>query len=821
MKISYNLLKEYIELPPADPHSIAPAIAEHCFEVEFIHQIGGKKALKFSNVIAAEVLQVEKHPNADRLRVVRLNIGDKIIDPVVCGAWNFEAGDMVALALPGAQIPQNIHSEEHEPFTLGSAKIRGIESQGMICSAFELGLIETPEEKPVIMILPKEVKPGTDLFEYYTKQSEDGARTDYLLDFAMPANRPDLHSHIGVAQELSGMLGYKKTKSFRNAQESLAAAKPLKYNSKSKVQIENNSCALYLGARIKVSVGATPETLLVPLRTLGHSGVNNIVDITNFVMAETGQPLHAYDASKIEGAISVRSANKNEKIIALDGKEYVLPETALVIADQLQALGIAGIIGGNDSKISNDTTEIILEAALFDRIVIRRASKEIGLRTEASGLFEKGTTREQALYAFNRTVQLLKEYASGQVIEIFGSAIPSIEKNRKIKFTANQINTLLGGKWTSDQIKKILNGLGIETSGSRELTAEIPWYRQDIEDAAGLADEVVRFIGMNIIPKEPLQLQRSGLQYNREEGIWKAKDSAVLLGYQEVQGYSFISADEIITAGRNPKEFIKVSNPLSSETEFLRRDLGEGLLKIAAGNAKHTENFKIFEVGFGYHGYDQEKLFIAFALHKKNLSPESLIAELKGDLQSFLHELGVNGELKFKTAADGINFSSFDLQNKDGKTITDLGAMVVIDHSHGLAQRFDLETNVILCQLQLDKAISLISPQSFSAFNKLPTSSIDLSIIVDQSTEWHAIEEILKANGGAFLKDIQMIDAPYFYGKGSLPLFHQKLQKEGRKNLVFRLVFAKENSTLQDSEISEIYAKIKVQLESKISAEIR
>jgi phenylalanyl-tRNA synthetase beta chain len=816
MKISYRLLNEYIDLQSADPYVIAPAIAEHCFEVEFIHEVGGQKTLSFTNVFAAEVLHVEKHPNADRLRVVKLNLGDRIVEPVVCGAWNFEAGDMVALALPGAHIPQDVHSADHVAFDLGTAKIRGIESQGMICSGFELGIQSEPEEKPEILILPKDITPGTNLLEYFNKQSaEQKVEKDYLLDFAMPANRPDLHSHIGVAQELSGMLGYKKTKSMLDAQVQMAAAESPTYSpdAKTKVQIKSDVCGMYLAARMQVAVGQTAPAILNPLRTLGHDGVNNVVDITNFVMIETGQPLHAYDAAQVHGDILVRSAASNETVVALDGKEYKLPETALVISDDQKALGIAGIIGGNASKILPETKEIILEVALFDRVAIRKASKGIGLRTDASGLFEKGTMQQQAIYAFQRAIQLLEEYADGVILEIFGSDIPEIPAPRAIHYTADQINAILGGEWTEPEIKKILHGLGIEET--------VPWYRQDIEDVAGLADEVVRFVGMNTLPKQPLQLTRSALQYSREAGIWKAKDAFARIGFVEVQGYSFVSAGEIAAAGRDSSAFIKVSNPLSAETEYLRRDLGEGLLKIVGSNAKHTDSFKLFEIGFGYHGYDKEQLYAALAIYKRQQTPELQIAEIKGDLQAFMHEIGVPGTVTYVPAADGSTSAFFDLHNPDSSVIKQLGVVALIDPGSELSKRYDIDYPVIMCQFQLDTVLSAIRPETFHAFSRFPESSLDLSIVVAEATPWQDVESIIRLNSGALLKTIEMLDAAYYYTKATMPTFHKNLQKEGRKNLVFRLVFAQEKGTLQDSEISAIYAKIKVDLESKLSAEIR
>lgn len=816
MKVSYNLLQKYIDLEGKDPYALAPAIAEHCFEAEHIQQIGAVK-ISFSGVFAAKVLSVEKHPNADRLVVVSLDLGKQVITPVVCGAHNFEAGDIVCLALPGAHIPQNIHSEEHESFVLGSAKIRGIESQGMICSGFELALRPSPEENPEILVLPAATPIGVDLKEYYEKQAKE-TKSDFMIDFALPANRPDLHSHIGIARELSGMLAIKSTKKLLQANEIMAEAPKLpRNNSKEKVlhvDIQTPQCLAYVGVRMAIKVGTTPKEILSELQTLGHDGVNNVVDITNYVLAICGQPLHAFDSSAVEDSkIVVRSSHPGEQLKALDGKTYTLPEDSIVIADYSKVLALGGIIGGDQSKVLDTTTEIILEAALFESSAVRRTSKKIGLRTEASGLFEKGSSPEQLAYALQLAIDLLEEHAGGQVMEVFATALPKIVKMQDIRFAAENLNGLIGSDFSESQIKKTLEKLNIPVSGSKTLSAVAPWYRKDIEDLAGLADEMLRFSGMNLISKQPLALQRNTLQYNREAEIWSAKESSALLGYSEVQGYSFISAAEIQAAKRNPAEYIKISNPLSSETEYLRQNLAEGLLKIVGLNAKHSDCFKLFEVGYAYFGYMQEQLLLALAIYKKQFSSERNLAELKGDVQSFLEMLGLQGQVNWQLGEGNAATIFYEKQP--------VGAVNIVAPNHSMAQRNNIDGEVLLCQLALDILFPLSKKENFTQFSRFPISSLDLSIVVEEDVTWGQIEEIIRKNGGENLRDIQLIDAPYFYTKNTMQQFHKNLLKEGRKNLVFRLVFGAQDHTLKDSEFSENYAKIVERLSTDLKAEIR
>jgi phenylalanyl-tRNA synthetase beta chain len=816
MKVSYNLLQKYINLEGRDLHTLAPAIAEHCFEVENIQKIGAAE-IAFSGVFAAKVLSVEKHPNADRLQVVSLDLGKQVITPVVCGAHNFKAGDMVCLALPGAHIPQNIHSEQHESFILGSAKIRGIESQGMICSGFELGLRPTPEENPEILVLPESIPIGLDLKEYFEKQAK-GIESDFMVDFALPANRPDLHSHIGIARELSGMLDIKATKKLLQANEIMVDTPKLpRHNATDKslhVDIQTPLCVAYVGVRMAVKISATPKEILSPLKTMGHDGVNNVVDITNYVLSVCGQPLHAFDAAAIEdNQIVVRSSHPGEQLKALDGKNYTLPEDSIVIADRSKALALGGIIGGDQSKILDTTTEIIIEAALFEPAAIRKTSKKIGLRTEASGLFEKGSSPEQLAYALHLAIQLLEEYAGGRVLEVFATPLPKTEKMPAIRFTSEGLNSLIGSDFSEAQVKKTLDKLNVPVSGSKTLSAIAPWYRKDIEDLAGLADEVLRFSGMNLISKQPLALRRNSLQYNREAEIWNAKQSSALLGYSEVQGYSFISVAEIQAAKRNPAEYIKISNPLSSETEYLRQNLAEGLLKIVGLNAKHSDSFKLFEVGYAYFGYMQEQLLLALAIYKKQFTSERNLAELKGDVQALLKSLGLHGQVSWQPGEGNTATIFYEKQP--------IGAVNILSTDHPLARRNDIDSEVLLCQLALDILFPLSKNEVFKQFGRFPISSLDLSIVVSENVSWSQIEEIARKNGGEFLRDIQVIDAPYFYTKNTMRQFHKNLLKEGRKNLVFRLVFAAADHTLKDSEFSGNYAKIIERLSTDLKAEIR
>lgn len=817
MKVSRNLLRQFIDFRGESSEALAPRIAEHCFEVESIAAYGSPQPA-FTNVFAAKILSAEKHPNADRLRVVALELSaGKVVEPVVCGAWNFKAGDMVALALPGARIPQDVHSEKHESFMLGSAKIRGVESQGMICSAFELGLRLTPEEKLEIMILPTSVVAGTDLKKYFSSQSF----TDEIIEFSLPANRPDLHSHLGIAAEFAGMLGMKPTALFKQMQKDYAAPKLPKAASKAKglaveTAIRSPKCLGFCAARLSVKIGAASESLRRPLAALGHGGINNVVDITNYVMHEVGQPLHAYDAARVEGAIVAREAKAGETILALDGKTYELPQGALVIADDRKILGIAGIIGGMDGKVTDETTEIILEAGMFDAFAVRKTAKAIGLRTDAAALFEKGLSARQAEFGFVRAIELLKRDAAAVVLSAPAIKLPAagLKAAKPISITAESINGILGTTFTITKIKSVLSGLGFAMSGAKQLNVTPPHYRKDIEDAAGIADELARFTGMNLIARQPLEIARTAPQRNAAALIWQAKDAMVGLGYFEVQTYSFLSAEDIAAIGSETYRHVRVSNPLSSETEFLRTDLAAGLLRAAGSNAKHESNVQLFEAGFGYDGYGMEKPLLGFVIYKRGLSAETLVAQAKGNVLQLLGSLGVDAEIHFnQTSGTACEIVS------GGAT---LGAIQVITASSKSAKRYGLEAQeTVLCQLQLDAVTPLVVQKGFTPFSRFPVSSFDLSIVVAEATPWKGIEDIVHSAAGDDLRELTVLDAPYLHAKNALPQFHKTLAKEGKKNVVFSVVLGSSEGTLQDSKISAIYAKMREELQKKLNAEIR
>jgi phenylalanyl-tRNA synthetase beta chain len=803
MKVSLNWLEDFVSLPKSKPEVLAQEITEHSFEVEKVIPVS-KTAYEFSNVFTAKVLEVQKHPNADRLRVVRLDLGNRIIEPVVCGANNFEAEDIVALALPGARIAQNIHSDTHESFVLGSAKIRGIESQGMICSGFELGLRKVPESKPEILLFPKNTPVGTELVEYLKAKEKP---IDYVFDLSLPANRPDLYSHMGIARELASILQF-KLKGYGAKLESLTLPKT---KDKFSVRIDNKElCPYYVGVKLKVKVGPSPDFIQARLKALGFRPINNVVDITNYVMYELGEPLHAFDASKIVSGIVVRNAKKGEKITTIDHKQRTLEPEMLVIADQTRALAVAGVMGGVDSEVNEQTEEIILEAANFEPIGIRKTSKKLALRTDGSTFWEKGLDPKQAQMGAARAIELLEEYAQAEVLSV-AEVGKKESKERLIKFDTEQINNILGSRLQAKEIAKLLSHLSMNLVQKGDaFTATIPYYRKDMENYADFADEILKMNGLNKLERLPLVIQRTRLQHNEDQSIMKLKEQLAMLGFEETQNYSFISNKDLTASRHAENEHVRVANPLSADQELLRKDLLIPILKTAARNARFFSTFRLFEVGKGYHGFLKEDDLVAYLMYDRNKQINSLIAEAKGYLERLLSTYSKNHVVYEQNNRGTL---SLHLNN------VELGELIVV--TPGLLANFELEGQVVFVSLNLERLFKSSKENKYASFSRYPAKVLDISAVFNEDTTWDKIEAIIRSSGGSLVRSVEVFEAGYLYMSGSIPEFHKKLAEKGLKNLAFHVIYQSDKETLKDSEIMPIHAKIVEELKVKLNAEIR
>ncbi len=795
MKFSYNLLKQFakINLPP---EKLGSLLTEHAFEVESVMKAGGD----FPGIFAARVLQAQKHPNADRLRIIKLDVGGQIVEPVVCGAFNFEEGDMVALALPGAKIAQNIHSQAHEQFTLERATIRGVQSQGMICAAYELGLSKEAGEG--IMLLDKNTRPGSPL-----GQVLPAGGNDYVLNIALPANRPDLHSHLGLSREIAAVLNKKNREPIPGNQKALTVSKSWKVTVKDRVL-----CPRYYGIRIKVKVMPSPKFISEILANLGMRPINNVVDITNFVMLELGNPTHAFDAKFVEGRIVVKTAKAEETFFALNHKQYGLYKDTLMIHDNRKPLAIAGIIGGKESEVTDGTREIILEVANFEPAGIRRTSKKIGLSTEGSRMWEKGIHPSLARLALNRCVDLLKKYADAKVVETAKFETP-IKNPAVIKFSSAGLNKLLGIELTSNQIVKFLNRYQIKCQRQKakdQMSATAPWWRTDITTMPDLAEEVLKLYGYNKIQPQSLIINRADGAGSFVGGIYQTKDFFSRLGYTEVQNYNFVSEKDIVNFGGSPKDHVEIQNPLSEEQRYLKKYPLIPLLKNIRLNQNRFGDFKLFEISKQYFGYENEPWVLLAVRFSKQSAAESLVMELKADVLWFLKSLGWEFAEFLPDSKAPWAHLKLDATNVGGLGLADPAVL----------KNFDVEGSVVLAKLELEKLLPLKKDIIFEEINKFPQVERDISIVLDERITWQQIESLVLPTS-TLLKRLFLFEAAHLSSNKDSQAFHQELGKKGQKNLGIRLIFQARDRTLKDQEITGILGQIVLKLKQVLKAEIR
>jgi phenylalanyl-tRNA synthetase beta chain len=771
MKFSYSWLKQLVDIP-IEARKLAEFLSLHAFETEVANS-----GQEFPNIIVAKVTKVEKHPNADRLRIIELTDGKNKIGPVVCGAWNFEEGVTVALALPGAVIPHDQHDPEGKPFTLTKATIRGIESQGMICSAKELGL---GTEGRGIMVLDSSYKPGQPFAA--RKQSEE-----ILFDISVPANRPDLISYRGVAWEIAALTGKKYLAKPIKSQISHLKSQLLK------VRISDlKLCQKYLAARFtNVKISPSPKFIQDRLLASGLRPINNVVDITNYVMLEVGQPLHAFDAAKVTGAVNVRQAYMQESITTLDGVKRKLASDTLVIADAKKVLAIAGVMGGADSAVSENTTEIILEAANFNAVSVRRTSQALGLRTDASSRFEKSLPIAFARLGLEYAGELLEKYAGAKPMES-ASAGSKSEKPRVVSVDPAKINQLLGTNILAAEQKKILEKFGFEVLGSGSAwKVTVPFWRSDVSIWQDLAEEVSRFKGLDFIKPQKTSFPLSGGM--TDPAIYARDNISNLLagmGFDEAYTYSSVSENFFQKYGIDPKNAVEIANPISADLKYLRLGLGMNYEKLIEQNSRHADEECLFEIGNVYrqnNGHIDEHTNLFMICFSKKTQPAP---KLIGSMRELSRRLGIEMEIK----------------QADEET----GEVYFNGEKNGPIRAVNDETKWAAAELNFDKLIKHIKPLQYRSISRYPAKELDVAVLVREDLPWGEIKKTILAANQKLVSEVRLFDV--YQGKNITP---------GKKSLAFRIVYQAPDRTLTDDEVNKVHRQILDLLKQKFSAHVR
>ncbi|MFA6285289.1 MAG: phenylalanine--tRNA ligase subunit beta [Parcubacteria group bacterium] len=783
MKYSYNWLKE-LSGTKLSPEKMADLLMMHSFELEEI--LTAETGLE--RVVVGEIKAIKKHPNADRLQLTKVNIGKQTLD-IVCGAMNIANGQKVPVALDGAKLLSGIVIKETE--------IRGVKSKGMLCSEKDMGIGEDHEG---IMILPSKAKVGEGLGTYI-------GSNDFQIQLDVLANRGhDALSHVGMAREICALENKKLKYNFGNFAKK--NSKEAKFGIKIK---DPKLCRRYIGTLIEgIDVTPSPEWIQTRLKVCGVRPINNIVDITNYVMLETGQPLHAFDSKKTTGNIIVRRAKNGEVVKLLDEKEYRLNENNLVIADSKKALALAGVMGGFESSISSDTSSIILESANFDPVNIRKTRVGCGLNTESSYRFERDIDPNLAEIAMARAIDLIKKFC-GKNIKIASTAdmYPNKINPWKIRLELAYADKLLGEKVSLIRIKTILENLGMSVkSGTKYFDVEIPTIRLDLKTQEDLIEEIGRIYGYeNIFAKAPCIELQTPMRNEQRILEDKLRDILIGSGFSEMMNYSFYSQSDIEKCGLDAKNHFEVANPMNPDQQYMRTSLIPGILKNIELNLKNFEKFSIFEIGRIYLDPNakipDERAILSGALvdleNKKNI-----FFELKGKMEALLDCLGIESAdfVEPKLAGTIFHPSRTVVIKANGKIIGCLGEI-----NPQVSSEYKIKTRVAAFELNIADILSLSSLQKeYKSISKFPSVKRDVSMYIDEKTKYADIKSKIYNAGGKLVLGVELFDI---------------FEKEGEKSMALRVEIGSREKTLTSEEIDGVTKKIIEKLEKDLKVKVR
>ncbi|MBI5643578.1 MAG: phenylalanine--tRNA ligase subunit beta [Deltaproteobacteria bacterium] len=802
MLFSYNWLKEYIENLPL-PVELARALTMSGTEVESITASGAE----LNNVVTAEILSCAPHPNADRLQLCEVKT-DAANYSIVCGARNMKAGDRVALALPGAELPGGIKIKK--------SKIRGVESQGMMCSEVELGIKDTSSG---IMILPEDTPLGQDINTILNLK-------DYMMEVGITPNRADLLSIKGLSREIGAVTAAAfKAKEVKLIEGGMATDELVS------VSIEDGSPCRRYSARVVegVKIGPSPEALKARLEAHGIRSINNAVDVTNYVMLELGQPLHAFDFDKVEGkSIDVRLAGEGETIETIDSKVRNLDASMLVIADAKGPVALAGVMGGQATEVTDSTMNILLESAWFDPSSVRRTSKKTGLSSDSSYRFERGVDIEGVVAALDYAAFLIARLAGGTISKEALDVYTEPLSRREIRLRRERINGILGIEAEPSAVKSNLQRLGVEVSetGDGAYIAYAPLYRLDLKEEIDLIEEVARLFGYDNIPETlPNAPLRSGDPGNGTRLKRAIKDILSHSGFVEVLNYSFVSREMFSLTGPEDKDGIVISNPITEEQVVMRRSLIPSLIDTLRRNLlKKNEELRIFEVApvFAPPSDPNEKLPVevwrtAGLMYGPrwaetwNYPKEGLdFFDVKGVVEMLFEGLGITGSLNVGPITD--HSKKIFHPGKSAAIIVNGKEAGVFGELHPeLKIKFDLKRPAYLFDIEIDAIIDLAGgAKSYKPLPKFPESTRDIAFIIDENIPYQEIISSIRVLDTKLIERVELFDVYY---PSNIP--------PGKRSLAIRAVYRSRERTLTSQEVDAMHAKVTEELIRKFNAEVR
>ena len=820
MNISYNWLKEYLDFD-LQPDEVAAALTSIGLETGGVEEVQTIKG-GLEGLVIGEVLTCEDHPNSDHLHITTVNVGGEAPLQIVCGAPNVAAGQKVVVAVNGTKL-----YDGDQCFTIKKSKIRGVESNGMICAEDEIGI---GTDHSGIIVLPADAVVGTLAKDYYNVKS------DYVLEVDITPNRVDATSHYGVARDLAAYL----KQAGKPAALRLPSVEAFKIDDETpaiEVVVENEeACLRYSGVTIKgVTVKESPEWLQNRLRVIGLRPINNVVDVTNFILHELGQPLHSFDAAKIKGnKVVVKAVEAGTKFVTLDGVERTLTDRDLMICNTEEPMCIGGVFGGLDSGVTEQTTDVFLESACFHPTWIRKTARRFGLNTDASFRFERGLDPNNTIYVLKRAALLIQELAGGKITGAIQDVYPKVVEPYRVEVSYAKINSLIGKEIPVETVKSIVDSLEmkIESETAEGLCLRVPVYRIDVQRDVDVIEDILRIYGYNNVEfneevKACLSYQTpTDHSYKMQNLI---SEQLCGCGFNEIMNNSLTRSAYYSDLTIYPeKNCVRLMNPLSADLNVMRQTLLFGGLESAEHNMKRRRgNIRFYEFGNCYQ-YDETKkkegetlagfsedyrLGIWLAGNRVENSwahpnEKTTVYELKAYVENVLSRLGLNlGKLVFGVLTDDIYSAGLSITTQSGRRLGSLGIV-----SKKILKAMDIDVEVYFAELSWTALMKETRKNkvTYTEISKFPAVKRDLALLLDKSVAFADIEKIAGESERKLLKSVTLFDV--YEGK-NLPA--------GKKSYAVSFYLQDDNKTLNDKQIDAIMKKIQTNLEQKLGAQLR
>ncbi|MCH5185309.1 MAG: phenylalanine--tRNA ligase subunit beta [Oscillospiraceae bacterium] len=794
MKVPMSWFSDYTDISGITAKEYAHAVTMTGSKVENIQNPGSD----IENVVTAKILSIKPHENSDHLVVCQVDTGDETVQ-IVTGAPNVKEGQIVPVAKHRSKLPGGV--------TIKKGSLRGVESCGMMCSHEELGLTAADlgyEPEYGILILPQDTPVGMDIRDYF------GLNED-IIEYEITSNRPDCFSVIGLARETAVTFN----KPFKVKKPTFTEKGDNIENYISVEVRDDEKCPRYTAKMIKnVKIGPSPKWLVQRLRACGVRSINNIVDITNYVLLEYGQPMHAFDLRDIAGGkIIVRPAAEGEIIKTLDGIDRKLTSETLVISDAEKAVAVAGVMGGFNSEVKPDTQTVIFECATFDAVSVRLAAQRIGLRTEASSRYEKGLDINNVIPAIERACELVELLDCGEVAGGFTDICAEIKPPKNHDFRPDKINAFLGTDITTDEMSDILTRLEFKVD-TEKMTVTAPTFRPDIESEADIAEEIARIYGYDNIPTTNV----SGAARGKKTFVQLSRDKAMNIltscGLNEIYTYTFTSPsvfDKLRLAPDSPfRKCVQITNPLGEDTSVMRTTALSGMLEILSHNYNHrNEKAGLFEIN---------KIYIPKADKNELPSEPEMISigmyggkidfyDIKGICEKLFDNLCIEN-VKYKAVKNNPSFHP----GRTAQIVINGNIAGIVGEVHpDTLSNFEIGVPCYAAELNFTEMLKFINPErKYKGLPKFPAVTRDIAMLIDEKVLVADIEEVITSSAGKLLTDIKLFD-----------IYKGKQIPDGKKSVAYSIVFRASDRTLTDEEINKIFDKIINNLEDKLNAELR